>query len=101
MNVSKKDRVPEEEVLAAYKRNKGNIRATAKELGIERSTVRKKLEPLGAMKKPLVGGTKHGTPTKALKLHKDGVKRYILTSAQNNTHVHPEFLLNLEALAEH
>ena len=45
-------------VLEAFNRNKGNIRATAKELGISRSSVRRRLTPLGVMKKPLVGGTK-------------------------------------------
>jgi hypothetical protein len=102
MNTKKKDRVAVELVVEAYKRNKGNIRATAKELGIERSTVRNKLEGTGIMKKPLVGGTKLGTKTQKRDLAPAGeIKRYILTSAQNNTHVHPELLANLEALAEH
>ena len=91
-----------ETIAAAFERNAGNIRATAKELGIARSTVRSYLTPLGMMKKPLVGGTKGGTETKISKLPKRGaVKRYIITSAQNNTHVHPEFLLNLGTLAEY
>lgn len=91
-------RVSAEEVSAAFDRNSGNIRATAKELGIARSTVRAKLEPLGKMKKPLAGGTKEGTKTKVAKLPKSGVSRFILTSAQNNTFVHKELLANLEAL---
>ncbi len=96
-----KKREPEA-VAAAFERNAGNIRATAKELGIARSTVRSYLTPLGMMKKPLVGGTRGGTETKIYKLPKKGeIKRYIITSAQNNTHVHPEFLANVEALAEH
>jgi Bacterial regulatory protein, Fis family len=102
MSVTKGNRVPQEEVAAAYQRNAGNIRATAKELGIARSTVREKLTPLGMMKKPLAGGTKLGTSSQFAPLPKRGkVKRYIITSAQNNTHVHAEFLANLEALAEH
>ncbi len=93
-------RVSVDAVAEAFKRNAGNIRATAKELGIARSTVREKLTPLGLMKKPLVGGTKQGTKTEVRPLPSPGeVKRYILTSAQNNTHVHQELLLNLEALA--
>ena len=60
MNTKKEDRVSQDAVIKAYKNNKGNIRATAKELGIERSTVRRKLEKTGLMKKPLVGGTKLG-----------------------------------------
>jgi len=99
--VSKKDRVSAEEVSAVFAAKSGNIRATAKELGISRSSVRRKLTPLGLMKKPLAGGTKEGTKTRALKLPASGVKRFILTSAQNNTHVHAELLANLEALASY
>ena len=101
MNTKKEDRVSQDAVIKAYKNNKGNIRATAKELGIERSTVRRKLEKTGLMKKPLVGGTKLGIEAEVREHAEPGnIKRYILTSAQNNTHVHPEFLANLEALAE-
>ena len=98
----KASRVSQEEVAAAFARNAGNIRATAKELGIARSTVRDKLTPLGMMKKPLVGGTKLGVEAEVVKLPKrGGIKRFIITSAQNNTYVHQELLVNLEALAEH
>jgi hypothetical protein len=100
--VTKQERVSPEEVASVYERNKGNISAAAAELGISRSSVRRKLTPLGMMKKPLVGGTKHGTEAVVYALPKPGtIKRYIVTSAQNNTHVHEELLLNLEALAEH
>src|SRR4029077_5773854 len=89
-----------EEVSAAFSKHKGNIRATAKELGISRSSVRRKLEGTGLMKKPLVGGTKEGTTTEVLNFPPVGqVYRYILTSAQNNTHVHPELWANLRKLA--
>jgi hypothetical protein len=102
MNVAKQDRVTQDEVSSVFTKNKGNIRATAKELGISRSSVRRKLEGTGLMKKPLVGGTKEGTKTQVSKLPVLGeVKRFILTSAQNNTHVHAEFLANLKALANY
>ncbi len=91
-----------QQTAEAFQRNAGNIRATAKELGVARSTVRDRLTPTGMMKKPLVGGTRLGTESVTYKLPKKGkIKRYIITSAQNNTHVHAEFLQNLEALAEH
>lgn len=102
MNVSKNSRVPQDEVSAVFIKREGNIRATAKELGISRSSVRRKLAGTKLLKKPLVGGTKEGTKTQVSKLPTTGaVKRFILTSAQNNTHVHEELLANLEALAEH
>src|SRR5690242_5101481 len=91
-----------ETISTVFTRNHGNVRATAKELGIARATVRDKLRPTGLMKKPLAGGTKHGTKVEVRKLPSSkAVKRYILTSAQNNTYVHKELLANLEALARH
>src|ERR1700688_4991057 len=102
MVVSKKDRVPQDEVLAAFERNAGNIRATAKELGISRSSVRRKLTPLGKLDKPLVAGSIEGTKSIKSGLPKKGeVRRYILTSAQNNTHVHASAWANLQSLAEY
>ena len=95
-------KVTQDEVSAAFERNKGNIRATAKELGISRSSVRRNLVGTTLLKKPLVGGTKVGTETEVRPLPGKGkVARYILTSAQNNTHVHPELLENLSALADY
>ena len=92
-----------DETVAVYERNEGNVRATASELGIERSTVRSRVSKAGRGKvKPLAGGTKIGTETKVVKLPSEGrVKRFILTSAQNNTHVHGELLANLETLASY
>lgn len=100
--VSKAERVSQDDVVVVFTRLKGNIRATAKELGISRSSVRRKLTGTGLLTKPLVGGTKVGTVTEIRDLPAKGtVKRYILTSAQNNTHVHEDVLANLEALADH
>lgn len=90
-----------DQTVAAYERLGGNVRATAAELGVSRSSVRRRITKAGLGKKPLAGGTKEGTKTQALLLPKTGVKRYILTSAQNNTYVHMELLENLEALAAH
>jgi hypothetical protein len=102
MGVFKKDRVPQNVVLEAFERNSGNIRATAAELGIARSTVRSILTPIGAMKKPLAAGSISGTKAEKQKLPKKGeVRRYILTSAQNNTYVHESAWQNLLALSEH
>ena len=101
MNVAKIDRTSTEEVSAVFAKHGGNIRATAKELGIARSTVRAKLKPLGHLKKPLAAGTVEGTKVIKIKPHTSGVKRYILTSAQNNTFVHESAWANLLALASH
>lgn len=88
--------------IAAYEKNGGSIRATAAELGIERSSVRRHLKLQGKGKKPLVSGTVQGTDMKAAKLPAKGkVNRYIVTSAQNNTHVHVAVWDSLKRLAKH
>ena len=52
--------------------------------------------------KPLVGGKLEGTRARRAPLPKKGsIKRYILTSAQNNTHVNMPLWRNLLVLAKH
>jgi hypothetical protein len=84
-------------------RHNGNIRATAKELGISRSSVRRRLAKTGKLKKPLAAGTTHGFgKTEVRELPAEGeIKRYILTSAQNNTRIHKGLWKNLLALANY
>lgn len=96
------DRVPAEVIVETYERLGGNVRATAKELGIERSTVRANVAKKGKGKvKPLAAGSVQGVQAEIVELPNTGeIKRYILTSAQNNTHVHKGFWKNLLALAE-
>jgi hypothetical protein len=90
------------ETVKVYEKNGGNIRATAIELGIARSSVRRRVAKVGLGKKPLAGGTRHGVKAKVEKLPVSGeIKRFILTSAQNNTYVNEEFLDNLEALSDY
>jgi hypothetical protein len=50
---------------------------------------------------PVVDGQVHPTPVKVLELPNRKPKRYILTSAQNNTRVNEEFWKNLMALKQH
>src|SRR5216683_7999853 len=102
MNVPKAERRTVEEVSAIFSKHAGNIRASAKELGIARSSVRRILKSTGLMKKPLAGGTVQGNEVFVETLPTKGkVRRYILTSAQNNTYVHEGVWNNLLALAEH
>lgn len=100
-NVSKADRLSIEEVSEAFERNKKSVRATSKELGISRSSVRRKLASTGLMGKPLSGGSILGTETVKKSLPPAGeIYRYILTSAQNNTDIHEGVWANLKALAK-
>lgn len=91
-----------ENTVAIYEKNGGNISVTAAELGVSRSTVRRRIVKVGKGKKPIASGTIEGTKTLKEKLPVPGeIKRYILTSAQNNTYVHKSAWTNLFALAKH
>jgi hypothetical protein len=100
MNVPKSKRKSQDEVAKIYEKHSGNIRATAKELGISRSSVRRILVPTGVAEKPIAAGTRAGTQAEKYPLPEKGkVARYILTSAQNNTLVNDDAWNNLKALA--
>jgi Bacterial regulatory protein, Fis family len=100
-NVEEEQKLVDETVVV-YEKHGGNVRATALELGISRSSVRRRISKVGKGKKPFAGGTKDGTEIQTEKLPAKGsIKRFILTSAQNNTFVHKDLLWNLEALAKH
>lgn len=89
------------EILAVYEQNAGNISATARALGVSRSSVHSALGKLGAREKPLVAGRqgKIGVESRLLPA-KGTVARYLLTSAQNNTRLHDKFWENLLAFAK-
>lgn len=88
-------------VVALFNKFSGNIAAVSREMGISRSSVRRNLAAVGMGKKPLAGGKRHAAPTETSLPSAGQVKRYILTSAQNNTHVHSSFWENLKAMATH
>lgn len=89
------------DILAAAKKHGRNVSAIARETGLNRSWVRECLNDMG-LTQPLTAGDKLGvTEKRALLPGKGLVKRYILTSAQNNTNVEKKFWLNLVALADH
>lgn len=95
-------KVTNEQVADAFKTAHGNISETARILGVTRSTVRDHLSELGLGKKPIAKGFKFRTKTEVAMLPDVGrIKRYILTSAQNNTNVHQGVWRNLQALARY
>ncbi len=78
----------------------GNTSEIARLLDRPRSTVQYHVERLGLQR--VVGGKVREMPTEVLPMPKQGeVKRYILTSAQNNTRVHEGLLSNILALCNH
>lgn len=79
-----------------------NVSAISRETALTRQTVRRQLRRLGQYDKPIAAGTANIRATKKLALPRKGqVKRYIFTSAQNNTYIHEAFWQNLTAFAKH
>jgi hypothetical protein len=89
-----------EKIAALYTKHAGHIPSIAREAGLARSTVWEHLQKLG-IKKPIAGGKQRIAVVKESKPAAGIVKRYILTSAQNNTLVHEAFWENLKAMAEY
>jgi hypothetical protein len=94
--------VTEEQFMKCWGKHAGNVSAVARELGITRSVVRYRARALKLYSKPVAAGSRTGTVEKKAILPAKGlIKRYICTSAQNNTYVNEEFVTALEDLAEH
>lgn len=89
-----------EKIAALYEKHAGHIPTIARATGLARSTVWGHLQKLG-IKKPIAGGKQRVVVLKETKPSTGTVKRYILTSAQNNTLVHAEFWANVLALSKH
>ncbi len=79
----------------------GSMHAVARKCGVHRRSVERTLRKAGLLKKPLAGGKQRAAQEKEALPGTGTIKRYILTAAQNNTHVHEAFWQNLLAMAEH
>ena len=90
-----------DKIIASFSKHSGNISAVSREVGCSRSSVRRNIAKVGLGKKPLAGGKQRAKIHQATLPVTGKVKRYILTSAQNNTHVHDDFWKNLTAMAEY
>lgn len=89
-----------ERIAELYVKHGGNVAAIARDMSLVRSTVGEHLKVLG-IKKPIAGGKRHAKTHKETLPAAGVIKRYILTSAQNNTYIHGEFWSNLKAMAQH
>lgn len=91
-----------ERIIEAYQANGGNISATARVLRIHRKTVTNNVRAAGLDKKPLAAGKIVERQDKLAGLPPKGIiKRYICTSAQNNTRINQDFWDSLLVLADH
>ena len=89
-----------ERIAELYSKHAGHVPTIAREMNLARSTVWKHLQKLG-IKKPIAGGKQRVAVLKETKPVAGNVKRFILTSAQNNTMVHEDFWANVQAMAAH
>lgn len=90
-----------DKIIASFGKHSGNVSAVSREIGCSRSSVRRNIAKAGIGKKPLAGGKQRAVvQTEALPVT-GNIKRFILTSAQNNTFVHKDFWANVEAMAAH
>ena len=95
------DAVLRDRIVASFSKHSGNISAVSRELGCSRSTVRRNIRKVGGGRKPLAGGKKRVQETRQALPQTGVIKRYILTSAQNNTHVHSIFWENVLTMAKY
>lgn len=87
-------------VLEIYAETGGNVSETARRVGLSRQTVLHHIRKTG-ITKPMSGGQVHESAMERRDLPGSGVRRYILTSAQNNTRVNARCLSALRALADY
>lgn len=88
------------QIAELYSKHAGKVSDIARAMGLARSTVWEHLQKLG-IKKPIAGGKQRAAEIKEPRPNSGSVKRFILTSAQNNTFVHEDFWKNVEAMAKH
>ena len=90
-----------DQMVELYERLGSVIRAVATHLECSRGSVYKHLNKIGVLGKPLTGGTERATKALHKTVPKRGVKRYLITSAQNNTLMHEANWSNLLALKKY
>lgn len=90
-----------EHILEAYIRLGGNISAVSRELGLARSTVREHARKLEILDRPISEGRLQAQANERRPVPDVGIKRYLLTSAQNNTKVNFKAWTSLLAMREY
>lgn len=90
-------------IRLSFIRNGGNVSAIAREMGLPRQTVHYHVRRMGLRDNaPIATGQTHAMSAEKIDLPDKGtIHRFILTSAQNNTHVHKPVWDSLVLLAEH
>jgi hypothetical protein len=87
-------------IVAAFEELGNKLAEIAAKTDSTRSQVYYRLRRMGLLKKPLAQGSLDGMVEKVMPLPKKGqIKRYIITSAQNNTFINEPVWDNIIALA--
>jgi hypothetical protein len=93
--------ITDEQFKKAWADTKGNFTQTAALLNCSRQTATERARALKLNIKPLAAGTTYERKVKSCSLPPKGaVRRYLITSAQNNTHVYDKFWYALLQLAD-
>lgn len=89
-------------ILEAVEKVGTSLAAVSKYVIANRSTVYNRMRKLGLLERPVAEGSVSGVEAKQMPYPPKGqIKRYILTSAQNNTHLNEPVWQSLLALADH
>jgi len=97
-----KSGVTDDQFCKSWSNLKGVVSAVARDLNLTRASVTARARKLKLNIKPLAAGTTYERKVEERPLPpKGGVRRYIITSAQNNTHVYDKFWYALLQLAGH
>lgn len=86
-------------VLALWEKH-GNLSEVERQTGVSRQTIRRIIAASGHSK-PIASGALRPRVVERFDVPKKGVRRYIVTSAQNNTYVHRTLLDNLLTYAKY
>lgn len=90
-----------DQILEAYHRLGGNISAVSREVGVVRATVRNHLKGLVDTTTPIAVGRLEAEEAEQKEVPRRGVRRYLLTAAQNNTKVNERAWKSLMAIKGH
>lgn len=90
------------EAVKLFNENGGNVSEVARLMGLTRKTISQHLKKAGWAAKPLVAGQVARTEAETAGLPPEGrIRRFLLTSAQNNTYVNEAVWKSMQALAFH
>ena len=89
------------DIVDALAQNDGNISATSRQIGLSRRSIGRRLKRLSRSDKPVFSGSIKEFKRISKPLPSKGIKRYLISSAQNNTKLHPQWWKTLNTMASY